>query len=133
MITNNILSYFIKDIKTAKERAFYKQINYSSNNIRIFYNDEVIYSMNYYCYNYITNITKHVSIKCIYSYKIGYNHVYNTKYLYYKKDNTIHFSSPNFIKFYFNCNKYLKKTKFYYSMNDKYLLFVSILYSKKYK
>jgi hypothetical protein len=56
---NNILSYFIKDIKDAKERAFYKEIN-EPDFIQIFYKDEILYDTQgkSYCYNYINNTVK---------------------------------------------------------------------------
>jgi len=43
---NNILSYFIKDIKDSKECALYTQIN-NTYNIEIFYKDKKIYKITY--------------------------------------------------------------------------------------
>ena len=55
---NNILSYFIKDIKDTNERAFYKQIN-NIDCIRILYKDKIIYEYGrYYISNYLSNISK---------------------------------------------------------------------------
>ncbi len=130
--SNNILSYFIKDIKDAKELAFYKQKNHNTI-INILYKDKLIYKIDNYCYNYITNIIKSLSIKFINKSNICYNYWYNCKYLYYKKDTIIKYPNPNSIKFYFNCNKYLNKTLFYIIRNNKTLLSVIFNYYKKYK
>ena len=54
---NNILSYFIKNIKDAKERAFYTQVNYI-NCIQIFYKDKILYKIEIFITNYINNIRK---------------------------------------------------------------------------
>ena len=131
---NNILSYFIKDIKDATELAFYKQINHNTI-IKIFYKDTLIYMFNEYCYNYIINIIKSRDYKFISKSNISYDYInYPFKYLYYKndakiKDNT----SPNSILFNFKYNKYLNKTYFYYTRNNKTLLILLIIYYKKYK
>ena len=52
---NNILSYFIKDIKDPKDPEFLKGIKTYAN-IQIFYKDELIYRLNDYSCNYINNI-----------------------------------------------------------------------------
>jgi hypothetical protein len=129
---NNILSYFIKDIKDATELAFYKQV-IDNGMIRIFYKDKLIYSMNEYSCNYINNIKKNSFLTYIDTYKNGSYSIYKTKFLYYKKDNTIKLPSLNYIRINFIYNKYFNKRRVYYCMNNKYLLFVSILYFKKYK
>ncbi len=66
---NNILSYFIKDIKDAKERAFYKQVNYI-NCIQIFYKDKILYQIEIFITNYINNIRKARYFNCKENYKI---------------------------------------------------------------
>ena len=129
---NNILSYFIKDIKDATELAFYKQV-IDNGMIQIFYKDKLIYGMNEYSCNYINNIIKNSCLKYIDTYKNGSYSTHKTKFLYYKKDNTIKLPSLNYIRVNFIYNKYFNKRRFYYCINNKYLLFVSILYSKKYK
>jgi hypothetical protein len=136
MMTNNILSYFIKDIKSAKERAFYTQIS-DNGMIQIFYKDELIYTMkkNDYSCNYINNKMKYWRYKYIATYKIFSNYHANYKYLYYKKDNQINIYNLNYITFYYLYiyNKYLNKRYFNYVNNNKDLLNISIVYFKKYK
>jgi hypothetical protein len=57
---NNILSYFIKDIKDPIELAFYKQKNID-NTIEIFYKNELLYILNYdIILNLKTNIIKNI-------------------------------------------------------------------------
>jgi len=109
---NNILSYFIKDIKEAKERAFYRQENHNNGIIKIFYKDEILYEMINNCYNYINNIAKVPSLKCILNYKIYFNYILKYKCLYYKKDSQIRLNNPNYIRFNFIYNKYLNKKNF---------------------
>ena len=48
--SNNILSYFIKDIKDYSELLLYKQININ-NNIYILYKGEILYKMEYFSIN----------------------------------------------------------------------------------
>jgi len=129
---NNILSYFIKDIKDAKERAFYRQVN-ARGIFQIFYKDEILYEMINNCYNYKNNIVKVPSLKCILNYKIYFNYIFKYKYLYYKKDRRIRLSNPNYIRFNFIYNKYLKKINFQYIIDNKYILDISIIYYKKCK
>ncbi len=130
---NNILSYFIKDIKDATEVSFYKQINLNNGYIQILYKDELIYNRSDYLYNYINNIIKQKSNKYIRKPNITYNYINKYKILFYNQDRTMKFINPNHIRFYFTYNKYLQKLNFQYCMKDKYLLFVSIIYLKKYK
>jgi hypothetical protein len=130
---NNILSYFIKNIKDAKERAFYRQIN-EPGFIQIVYKDEILYEIICDCfYNYINNIIKVKSFKFIVNYNIwsNYNNFY--KYLYYKQDRKIGITNRNYINYHFTYNKYLKKIKFQYIIDNKYILNISIIYFKKYK
>ena len=130
---NNILSYFIKDIKDATELAFYKQINHNNGIIQIVYKDELIYSLAEYCFNYINNTIKLRYSKFIFNSYIMYNYLHKYKNLYYNKDTNINFASPNFIRIYFNYNKYLNKSCFYYSINNNHVLFVSIINYNQYK
>ena len=129
---NNILSYFIKDIKDATELAFYKQINHN-NSIHIIYKYKLIYLFDKYYYNYINNIIKGSTCKYIDNYKICSNYGNNYKKLYYNNDNKITFNNPRCkcIKFYYLYlyNKYLNKNRFYYIINDNHVL---ILYIKNY-
>jgi hypothetical protein len=127
-ISDNILSYFIKDIKDATERAFYKQVN-DTNDIKIFYKDKIIYRIYYsFCFNYIYNIVKLSSIKYIRKSNICYNYATNNKALYYKNDAKIKINNLNNITFDFTYiyNKYLIKIVFRYTINNNKLLFVSI-------
>ena len=128
---NNILSYFIKDIKDAKELALYKQ-TYYNNYKTIWYKNEVIFEINnIHIYNYSLNIYKSSIIKCIrINYKIAsYLH---RKILYYKHDKKIKYSSSNYIMFYFIYKKYLVKTHFSYVINNISLLKIEIKYSNGY-
>jgi hypothetical protein len=127
---NNILSYFIKDIKDATEVAFYKQINLNNDNndIKIFYKDKIIYHIkDNYIHNYIHNIIKYGYYKYIKKTNIDSNYISNFKRLYYKNNN------PNCITFDFTYKQYLIKTKLRYFINTKYLLYVYIIYSNCYK
>jgi len=47
---NNILSYFIKDIKDDK-RPFYRQVN-NKGNISIFYKNDLLYTIGFYLHYY---------------------------------------------------------------------------------
>ena len=131
-LPNNILSYFIKDIKDATELAFYKQKNHNTI-IYILYKNKLIYKIDNYCYNYIHNIIKSLSFKFIRKFNICYDYIKNYKYLYYKNDNIIKDYNSNYIKFYFTYKKYLKKTIFSIIRNNKTLLSVLFRYYKKYK
>jgi hypothetical protein len=125
---NNILSYFIKDIKDATELAFYKQINHN-NSIHIIYKDKKLYkiSINNYSWNYIHDIIKHSALKYIHKSNMSYNYKNNIKTLYYESNN-------NSITFRFNIyNKYLKKKEFNYQIKRKSLLYVYISHYKEYK
>ena len=124
---DNILSYFIKDIKDATELAFYKEVN-NNRLIEIFYKDKKLYklSINNYSYNYIHDIVKHSAYKYIHKSNMSYNYKNNIKTLYYESNNSITFR--------FNIyNKYLKKKEFNYQIKRKSLLYVYIFYYKKYK
>jgi len=106
---NNILSYFIKDITDAKERAFYKEIK-DLNYVQIDYKDKILYKIkDNFCYNYINKITKGKSFKFISTYKICSNYASKYKYLYYKNHDI-----NNYIMVNFTYNKYLKKLNFHY-------------------
>jgi len=129
---NNILSYFIKDIKDAKEREFYKQIN-EQGFIKIVYKDKILYEIKgKYFYNHINNVIKTPSLKYILNYNIWSNYT-NCKNLYYKKDAKIKFINSNYIRLHFTYNKYLQKFNFEYHIDNKSLLDISIIYFKKYK
>jgi hypothetical protein len=112
---NNILSYFIKDIKDPKECALYKQMNTTSNNIDIFYKDELIHRIQLYklkpaiCWNYTNNISKEYLSGRIINYKIDSNKSSKYNTLFYKKDKRISENNGNHILYGFNYNKYLNK------------------------
>jgi hypothetical protein len=127
---NNILSYFIKDIKDAKELALYKQ-TYYNNYKTIWYKNEIICKINtIHIYNYIFNIYKSSFINIKSNYKIS--SFSNSKNLYYKHDKTLRYGSLNYIYYMFIYKKYLVKTKFRYVSNV--LLLDTILkYHNKYK
>jgi len=131
---NNILSYFIKDIKDPKECALYQQIN-TTNNIEIFYKDKIIYNIRHYIKfhsyiirNYKNNFTLELFSGMIINYKICSNKKCNIKRLYYKKDNKILKENYNFIYYEFIYNKYLIKKYFDYVAECKSLLCIKIQY-----
>jgi hypothetical protein len=129
--SNNILSYFIKDIKDDK-RPFYIQVN-NKDNISIFYKNDLLYYIGLSIRNYINNIIKSKSFKFISTHKICSNSNNNFKFLYYKNDKKINFGNKNYIEIYFTYNKYLNKQIFNYFVNNNYLLLISIIYYTRYK
>ena len=131
--TNNILSYFIKDIKDAKERAFYKQIN-NTERIRILYKNKIIYEINsLYSINYLYNIIKSIKSDYIFSKKNRSNYTTGYTNLFYKKDGDIRLNNPNYIEIHFYKDKYLQKYNLEYINNAKYLLTINIKYYNQYK
>ena len=123
----NVLSYFIKDIKSANERTFYKQIN-STYGIYIYYKNVLLYitssTYSICSYDFINNRDKNTALKYRGNYKIGIL-CSKCKYLYYKNDRKIQISNPNYIRFDFIdtiYTTYLKKLLFQY-----YLYLLSIL------
>jgi hypothetical protein len=129
--SNNILSYFIKDIKDPKECSLYKQINTNTNNIEIFYKDKVLYRLLYYrckpeisC-NYKNNIIKEYYPGRITNYKIDSIKQNNYKALFYKKDKIISKINGNYILCEFIYNKY-----FIIKYLDYLAEFISLLYIK---
>ena len=129
---NNILSYFIKDIKDAKERALYKQTNYNTFK-NIWYKNEVIFEINtIHIYKYIFNIYKSSILNCVKSnYKIS--SYLNYKNLYYKHDKIVKHGSSNYIYFRFIYKKYLVKTAFRYVSNNISLYNIEIKYYEGYE
>jgi hypothetical protein len=111
---NNILSYFIKDIKDPIERALYEQKNYNDD-ITIRYINELI------------RIQKNIKI----NYKIASYE--KEKCLYCKHDKKISTINSNFISFRYKCKKYLVKTYFEYVIKSIILLFTNIKYFNGYK
>ena len=131
--TNNILSYFIKDIKDAKERAFYKQIN-NTERIRILYKNKIIYEINsLYIINYLYDIIKSIKLDYIFSKKNSSNYTTGYKNLFYKKEGDIRLNNPNYIEIRFYKDKYLQKYHLEYINNAKYLLITNIKYYNQYK
>jgi hypothetical protein len=129
---NNILSYFIKDIKEPINRAFYKQTNYDNGLIVIYYKNESIFKLyRKYVYKYIINITYSIAgnIRC--NYKIASYSGY--KYLYYKHDNNIKFNNYNKIAFHFIHKKYMLKGYFEYIIDKLLFLSTIIKYYNGYK
>jgi hypothetical protein len=138
---NNILSYFLKDIKDPKECALYKQINTNTDNIEIFYKDAIIYRLQCYrlnpeiSWNYTKNIFKKYYPRRITNHKIGYPSIKirNSKALFYKKDKIISKTNENYIMYDFIYNKYLIKKNFDYVIKFKSLLYTRIEYYNGYK
>jgi hypothetical protein len=131
--SNNILSYFIKDIKDAKERAFYKQVNYNTH-IKVFYKDLLLYERTrYWCCNFLHNYEKNYPLNLLFNLKIKYNLKNNEKNLFYKEDVKIGYYNPNFITIYFYFDKYLKKEHFDFFNNNEHLLTTKIKYYTQYK
>jgi hypothetical protein len=131
--TNNILAYFIKDIKDAKEQAFYKQIN-NTNNFIILYKDKKIYEYGpLFISNYLYNILKSVKVNYMFNNKIRYNYRARYKNLFYKKDGHIHIYNPNYITIQFYQDKYLQKYNLNYVNEAQHLLTINIKYYNLYK
>jgi len=132
MIKNNILSYFIKDIKDPIELDKYIQYN-NEYYISIIYNNTSIYRHNTYykyIYNYITNISKVNYLKHIYTNRICINKIANHKSLFYKKDNKVDNISSNYIGYTYI---YLCKTNFLYRINNNNILYIIIRYYNRFK
>jgi len=130
---NNILSYFIKDIKDPKDPEFLKGIKTYAN-IQIFYKDELIYEINimpykYYC-NHITNICK--NSYAFTNNKLASNKDSKFKYLFYKNNRKVSVFDHNYIYYSYKQNKYLKKNLFHYSMINTKLI-IRLHYYKGYK
>jgi len=130
---NNILSYFIKDIKDPKERALYTQIN-TINIIEIFFKGKLLYKIIHndinpgISWNYTNNIIKEYYYGRIINYKINSIKTRNYKELFYKKDMKISKVNGNYIYYSFIYNKYLIKINGYYVAEFKYLLCIKIKY-----
>jgi hypothetical protein len=134
--TNNIISYFIKDITDSIEWAYYRGIR-TKKTIKIFYKDELIYEIGskYIC-NYKTNIIKSVYSYGNYKLYSDKNHKYKT--LYYKNNNnisiyktySIYIYNAKFIKYTYKQNKYLKKTGIDYSIDNTFLIWIRLFYYK---
>jgi hypothetical protein len=136
---NNILSYFIKDIKDHKKRALYKQRN-SNIAIEIFYKDKRIYQLFNYntlkhkiILNYKNNFAIYYFNRRIINYKIDSNKKYFHKTLYYKKDNKLDYQTNNFVYYEFRYNKYFHKTYICYRCENEYILSIGIEYYNGYK
>jgi hypothetical protein len=131
--SNNILSYFIKDIKDPSECAFYKQQN-KTNVIKIFYKDKILYELIHNklkpesSWNYKTNIIIEYVLGRIINYKIDSIKTRNFKALFYKKNWIILKSSGDYIMYGFIYNKYLIKNYFDYVAELKSLLYTRIEY-----
>jgi hypothetical protein len=136
MQNNNILSYFIKDIKNPLTLEKYIQINNNSD-IKIVYDSHfVLYHYNKY-YNYIYNYNKNISksdcFNSIFTRKKAYNKKTNYKRLFYKKDNKIKYGSLDFIDYKFIYNKYLYKINISYRIIYSVILNIKIKYYNKSK
>ena len=135
---NNILSYFIKDIKDSKECALYTQTN-NTNNIEIFYKDKKLYRIMFtklcpkICWNYKNNVIIEYFSGNIINYKIDSNKRLKYKALFYKKDKILLKINDNYILYEFIYNKYLIKNFFDYVIDDKDLLCINIKYYNGYK
>jgi len=135
---NNILSYFIKDIKDPKEYALYKQFNNIAT-IELFYKDKMIYYIRHYklkpeiSYNYKNNIIKEYFTGRIINYKIDYCKSLKHKALLYKKAKIrLKTHNDNYIYYTFIYNKYLYKNNFHYIIDNKSVLYIRIKYYNRY-
>jgi hypothetical protein len=87
----------------------------TTNNIDIFYKDELIHRIQLYklkpaiCWNYTNNIIKDYLSGRIINYKIDSNKSSKYNTLFYKKDKRISENNGNYILYGFNYNKYLIK------------------------
>jgi hypothetical protein len=128
---NNILSYFIKDIKDPIEIALYEQRNRNDSITIVYKNYPIFMLIGNYILKHIRNIhkTRDNNIKC--NYKI---HSYmSEKYLYYKHDKKISTSNSNYIIFSYIRKKYQVKTYFEYFINNIRLFITLIKYFNGYK
>jgi hypothetical protein len=131
--TDNILSYFIKDIKDGNESGFYRQTNYNSSKI-IWYKNKAIFEINSInIYKYIFNIYKSRSIinNIKSNYKISCN--LNYKHLYYNHDKKLLYFNSNYIYYWFIYKKYLVKADFEYIFNNFMLFVFKVKFYKGYK
>jgi hypothetical protein len=135
---NNILSYFIKDIKDSKESALYTQTNNNNYSV-IYYKDKKLYKTMFtklcpkICWNYKNNVIIEYFSGNIINYKIDSNKRLKYKALFYKKDKIISKINDNYILYEFIYNKYLIKNFFDYVIDDKDLLCINIQYYNGYK
>ena len=139
---NNILSYFIKDIKDSKECALYTQIN-TTYTIEICYKDKKIYKITYnkklnpiHSYDYKNNVIIEYCSGRIINYKIDSNERANYKALFYKKDMLLskeYHNYDNSVIYEFIYNKYLIKNFFKYVIESKSVLSITIKYYNGYK
>ncbi len=135
---NNILSYFIKDIKSPKDRALYTQIN-TINIIEIFFKGKLLYKLIHkyinprISWNYTNNIIKEYYYGRIINYKINSIKTRNYKELFYKKDMNISNVNGNYISYSFIYNKYLIKQSCKCVVDFKPLLSIGIQYYNGYK
>ena len=128
---NNILSYFIKDIKDPDEHAHYIQVA-GGDFIMIGYKKKSIFEIDGdHIYNYNLNIYKIRFTKTRSNYKI---YTYdNIKHLFYKHDKNIKVGNKNHITFYFIYKKYLVKIDFSYINNNMTLLNNMVKYHNGFK
>ena len=129
--TNNIISYFIKDITDPIEMAYYKGFR-TKKTIKIFYKDKLIYDIDF---KYIRNYKKNI-IKSVYSYGNYKLYLYKNekcKYLYYKNDKKVLIYNYNYIKYTYKQNKYLKKKGIDYSIDNTFIIYIRLFYYKGYK
>jgi hypothetical protein len=133
--TNNILSYFIKDIKDPKEQALYKGIK-TKQKIQIFHKDELIYEIEISLFKYIryNNYKKNISMSSyiFYNYKLYLDKINKVNYLYYKNDNKLLTYNYNYICYNYEQNKYLTKKNFIYKYNNTIRIATKFYYYKGY-
>jgi hypothetical protein len=130
---NNILSYFIKDIKDSIELGFYKQTNSSNLVIIIEYKSKNIFVITpAFIYKYNCNMSKS---RLINNNRVNYKiaNYENYKNLYYKHDKNIKDPNGNYISFLFICKKYLVKTDFKYIINTIIYFITKVKYLNGYK
>jgi len=140
MQTNNILSYFIKDIKDPLELNKYRYYNISGYYIQIYYHNILLYYHNIktkHILNHITKVYRNSNRIHIHTSKLFTSKDVKHKILFYKKDSKISTiypinNSPNFISYNYIINnkkfKYLYKPYLSYKINYIWILIIKIKY-----
>jgi len=134
---NNILSYFIKDIKDPIEQAKYKQIN-NINQIKIFYETKLLYTndlLNSFIHKYMYNIFKSNYFRnFLYTYNFNFIKKDKHKYLHYNNNfNLGNGGSRDHIDYYYIHGAYLNKIYVKYTINGTLVFSTRFCYDKGYK
>ena len=135
MHTNNILSYFVKDITDLNEKKLYRVYIDYYGFFNIYYKNSIIY----WCkqniiYDYTKNINKETD-RYIRTNKMFKNFNLKKKQLYYKLVNKSKFNYDNqrSIAYYYHLKKYLLKYNICYNLKINNRIKIRIIYYNMYK